>query len=212
MVYLGVDLHRKISHVVALDGGEVVLERRFDHSPAAFRGVFGELAPEPVSVVFEATYGWSWFADLLADAGIEAHHRPIPSRPRRSARAGSRTTRSTRGPSPTCCGPTCCPRPGSPRPRSATPAAWSGCVPRWCGSGSRLKSQVHAICADAGVPVLVTDLSAAGTRAARVALAAAGRRLPPGRQLAPDRRARPGDMPRTASSRRCSGATTGCDA
>lgn len=24
-------------------------------------------------MVFEATYGWSWFADLLADAGIAAH-------------------------------------------------------------------------------------------------------------------------------------------
>jgi hypothetical protein len=24
-------------------------------------------------VVFEATYGWSWFADLLADVGIPAH-------------------------------------------------------------------------------------------------------------------------------------------
>ena len=29
--------------------------------------------PQPIEVVFEATYGWSWFADLLADAGIPAH-------------------------------------------------------------------------------------------------------------------------------------------
>ncbi len=35
--------------------------------------MFGELEPEPVQVAFEATYGWSWFADLLADAGIPAH-------------------------------------------------------------------------------------------------------------------------------------------
>jgi len=34
MVYLGVDLHRKLSHVVALDEtGEVVLERRFGNEP-----------------------------------------------------------------------------------------------------------------------------------------------------------------------------------
>jgi len=74
MVYIGVDLHRKVSHVVALDkAGATILSRRFDHSPDAFRRVFGELAPEPISVAFEATYGWGWFADLLADAGIEAH-------------------------------------------------------------------------------------------------------------------------------------------
>jgi len=74
MMYLGVDLHRKVSHVVALDGaGATILSRRFEHSRDAFRRVFGELEPEPISVAFEATYGWGWFADLLADAGIEAH-------------------------------------------------------------------------------------------------------------------------------------------
>jgi transposase len=74
MVYVGVDLHRKRSHVVALDpAGEVVLSRRIGNAPAEFLPIFGELEPEPVEVVFEATYGWSWFADLLADAGIPAH-------------------------------------------------------------------------------------------------------------------------------------------
>jgi transposase len=74
MVYVGVDLHRKRSHVVALDpAGEVVLSRRIGNAPVEFWRIFGELEPEPVVVVFEATYGWSWFADLLADAGIAAH-------------------------------------------------------------------------------------------------------------------------------------------
>ena len=74
MVYLGVDLHRKVSHVVALDtDGDVILSRRFGNERAAFQRVFGELEPEPIEVAFEATYGWSWFADLLADAGIPAH-------------------------------------------------------------------------------------------------------------------------------------------
>jgi transposase len=74
MVYVGVDLHRKRSHVVALDPtGEVVLSRRIGNAPAEFWRIFGELEPEPIEVVFEATYGWSWFADLLADAGIAAH-------------------------------------------------------------------------------------------------------------------------------------------
>jgi transposase len=74
MVYVGVDLHRKRSHVVALDpAGEVVLSRRIGNAPAEFLRIFGELEPQPIEVVFEATYGWSWFADLLADVGIPAH-------------------------------------------------------------------------------------------------------------------------------------------
>jgi transposase len=60
--------------VVALDPtGEVVLSRRIGNAPAEFLRRFGELEPEPIEVVFEATDGWSWFADLLADAGIPAH-------------------------------------------------------------------------------------------------------------------------------------------
>ena len=74
MVYVGVDLHRKRSHVVALDpAGAVVLSRRIGNAPTEFLRIFGELEPEPIEVVFEATYGWSWFADLLADVGIPAH-------------------------------------------------------------------------------------------------------------------------------------------
>jgi transposase len=74
MVYVGVDLHRKRSHVVALDpAGQVMLSRRIGNAPAEFLHLFDELEPQPIEVVFEATYGWSWFADLLADAGIPAH-------------------------------------------------------------------------------------------------------------------------------------------
>ncbi|MGO9179910.1 MAG: IS110 family transposase [Candidatus Limnocylindrales bacterium] len=74
MVYPGVDLHRKVSHLVPLDeAGEVLVSRRRSNGPAEFRRVFGELEPAPIEVAFEATYGWSWFADLLADVGVEAH-------------------------------------------------------------------------------------------------------------------------------------------
>lgn len=74
MVYVGVDLHRKTSQVVALDdGGAVVLTRRVGSRPEELMRVFGELEPAPLEVAFEATFGWSWFADLLADAGIPAH-------------------------------------------------------------------------------------------------------------------------------------------
>jgi transposase len=74
MVYVGVDLHRKIAHVVALDQeGGPILSRRIATRPDELLRVFGELDHQPLEVAFEATLGWGWFADLLADAGIPAH-------------------------------------------------------------------------------------------------------------------------------------------
>ncbi len=74
MVYVGVDLHRKSSHVAVLAGdGELLASRRIASRPEEFLRVLGELEPGPVEVAFEATYGWGWFADLLADVGIPAH-------------------------------------------------------------------------------------------------------------------------------------------
>jgi transposase len=74
MVYVGVDLHRKTAHVVALDqGGAAILSRRVATRPDELLRVFGELDHQPLEVAFEATFGWGWFADLLSDAGIPAH-------------------------------------------------------------------------------------------------------------------------------------------
>ncbi|HEX9123028.1 MAG TPA: transposase [Actinomycetota bacterium] len=74
MVYVGVDLHRKSSHVAVLaDDGQLLATRRIPSRPEEFVRVFGELEAEPIEVAFEATYGWGWFADLLADVGIPAH-------------------------------------------------------------------------------------------------------------------------------------------
>lgn len=74
MLAVGIDLHRRRSDVVALnEAGEVVLKRRMASSREGFSRVFGEMEDEPFEVVFEATYGWMWVADLLADAGIPHH-------------------------------------------------------------------------------------------------------------------------------------------
>lgn len=74
MVYLGIDLHRKRSHLVALDeAGSILLSRRIVNERANFQRIFGELEPGPIQVAFEATYGWPWLAELLADAGVERH-------------------------------------------------------------------------------------------------------------------------------------------
>jgi transposase len=158
MVYIGVDLHRKVSHVVALDeAGATILSRRFEHSPAAFRRVFGELEPEPVSVAFEATYGWGWFADLLADAGIEAHM----AHPLATKAIGAGRVKNDAVDAATL---------AHLLRTNLLPEAWIAPpevrelrrLVRMRASlvriRSRLKCQVHALCADAGIPIPVSDL------------------------------------------------------
>ena len=74
MVYIGIDLHRKRSQVAALDeSGELLFNRRVaTRADELFRAI-GDAGEKPVEVVFEATFGWGWLADLLAEAGIPTH-------------------------------------------------------------------------------------------------------------------------------------------
>src|SRR5579872_2894193 len=74
MVYIGVDLHRKKSQVAAIDQeGNLVLNRKVRSEPGELQQLLDELRPQPIEVAFEATFGWGWFADLLAELGIPAH-------------------------------------------------------------------------------------------------------------------------------------------
>jgi hypothetical protein len=132
MVYIGVDLHRKRSQLAALDeAGELLFNRSIASQSDAFLRVFGELAPEPIEVAFEATIGWGWFADLLADAGVEAHMaHPLATRAIATARVKNDAVDAL-----TCCAPICCPRPGSRRSRSVRRDAWCACGPAWSGFG-----------------------------------------------------------------------------
>ncbi len=45
---------------------------RIENSPAALRAVLARCGKNPL-VVLEATYGWYWAADVLAEAGAEVH-------------------------------------------------------------------------------------------------------------------------------------------
>jgi len=74
MVYIGIDLHRKRSQVAALDDrGKLLFNRRVPTRPAELFEVLATASEAPVEVVFEATFGWGWLADLLAEAGIPTH-------------------------------------------------------------------------------------------------------------------------------------------
>jgi transposase len=70
---VGIDLHRKRSHVAVIDGsGTELLSRRIVNDPQMFLELLAEIDGES-KIALEATYGWEWLADVLQDAGYELH-------------------------------------------------------------------------------------------------------------------------------------------
>ena len=69
---VGIDLHRKRSHIAALDeSGAQVLSRRIVNDPQTFLALLEGVGE--CRIALEATYGWEWLADVLQDAGYELH-------------------------------------------------------------------------------------------------------------------------------------------
>ena len=78
--YVGIDLHRRRSVIVRMDGeGEVLECVRIENSVPALIEVVGRAgAGAPVAI--EATYGWYWAVDALRAAGFAvtlAHPRGV---------------------------------------------------------------------------------------------------------------------------------------
>jgi len=70
---VGIDLHRRRSHIAVIDDeGTETLSRRIENDPATFLELLAEIDGES-EIALEATYGWEWLADLLCDAGYELH-------------------------------------------------------------------------------------------------------------------------------------------
>ena len=71
--YVGVDLHRRRSVIVVLDGdGAELWTHRIDNEPLRLGLEIEAAGPEP-EVVLEATWGWYWAADVIAQAGGRVH-------------------------------------------------------------------------------------------------------------------------------------------
>jgi transposase len=69
---VGIDLHRKRSHIAVIDDeGEQLLSRRIVNDPQTFLALLEGVGE--CRVALEATYGWEWLADVLQDAGFELH-------------------------------------------------------------------------------------------------------------------------------------------
>jgi transposase len=71
--YVGIDLHRRRSVIVRRSAaGETLSMVRIDNNPLELAKAVAEAGPEP-EVVLEATYGWYWAADVLAEMGARVH-------------------------------------------------------------------------------------------------------------------------------------------
>ena len=71
--YVGIDLHRRRSVIVRKNAdGEVLSKVHIDNEPLAMAEAVAAAGPKP-EVVLEATFGWYWAADLLAEMGASVH-------------------------------------------------------------------------------------------------------------------------------------------
>ena len=71
--FVGIDLHRRRTVIVRQsEGGEQLGWTRIVNDPMALAAEIGKAGESP-EVVLEATYGWYWAADVLAEAGAQVH-------------------------------------------------------------------------------------------------------------------------------------------
>jgi transposase len=71
--YVGVDLHRHRSVIVRKDAaGELLETLQIHNDPIVLAEVIARAGEAP-EVVLEATYGWYWAADVLAECGASVH-------------------------------------------------------------------------------------------------------------------------------------------
>jgi transposase len=72
--YVGIDLHRRRSVIVRMtrDGERLGETKRIVNDPSELAAQVASWGESP-QVVLEATYGWYWAADVLAEAGAQVH-------------------------------------------------------------------------------------------------------------------------------------------
>src|SRR2546429_5813296 len=70
---VGMDLHRRRSVLVRMtEAGQRLETVRIDNDPLVLAAEIAKAGQSP-DVVLEATYGWYWAADVLAEAGATVH-------------------------------------------------------------------------------------------------------------------------------------------
>jgi hypothetical protein len=107
--FVGIDLHRRRSVIVRMtpDGRRIGPAVRINNDPFDLAQQVASWGESP-EVVLEATYGWYWAADVLADAGARVHlahplgikgfaYRRVLCRIRHSTRYAARQVMPTTG-------------------------------------------------------------------------------------------------------------------
>jgi transposase len=161
---VGMDVHRRRSVLVRMtEAGERLETVRISNDPEYLRAVM-DRAGEAPEVVLEATYGWYWAADTLAELGAHVHlahplgvkmfsYRRVKNDERDAADLAD-LLRMGRLPEAWIAPPATRELRELIRHRAKLVALRSS-----------VKCQVHAVLAGAGVPVTMTDLCGAGGQA-----------------------------------------------
>jgi transposase len=172
------DLHRRRSVLVRMtETGERLETVRISNDPEYLREVMTRAGEHP-EVVLEATYGWPWAADTLAELGASVHlahplgvkmfsYRRVKKDELDAADLAD-LLRMGR-----------LPEAWIAPPATRELRGWVRHRAKLVGLRSSLKCQIHAVLAAAGVPVPMSDLFGAG-----------GRELLSATRLAPESRAR----------------------
>jgi transposase len=158
---VGIDLHRRRSVLVRMtEAGEHLETVRISNDPEYLRAVMARAGEAP-EVVLEATYGWYWAADTLAELGAKVHlahplgvkmfsYRRVKNDERDAADLAD-LLRMGRLPEAWITPPAIRELRELVRHRAKLVALRSS-----------VKCQVHAVLAGCGVPVAVSDLFGAG--------------------------------------------------
>jgi transposase len=175
---VGIDLHRRRSVLVRMtETGQRLETVRIGNDPEYLRRVMARAGEAP-EVVLEATYGWYWAADTLAELGATVHlahplgvkmfsYRRVKNDERDAADLAD-LLRMGR-----------LPEAWIAPPATRELRGWVRHRAKLVAMRSSLKCQIHAIVAAAGTPVPMSDLF--GDRGQRLLAAA---------RLAPESRAR----------------------
>lgn len=72
MLYVGMDIHKRFSQVAVMDQcGEVMDQRRLNHTPFEELTTYFNQFPKDTQVIMEPTCGWSWLSDCISSLGLE---------------------------------------------------------------------------------------------------------------------------------------------
>ena len=158
---VGMDLHRRRSVLVRMsETGETLETVRISNDPAYLREVMSRAGEAP-DVVLEATYGWYWAADTLAELGAHVHlahplgvkmfsYRRVKNDQRDAADLAD-LLRMGR-----------LPEAWIAPPATRELRGWVRHRAKLVGLRSSVKCQIHAVLAGAGVAVPMSDLFGVG--------------------------------------------------